>query len=1027
MSGISSSVGLISGINSADLVDQLMSLERLKVDRLESRVTTFESTQNGIELLESNLSVFEGMFTSLSTKTTHEQIKTTVSDTAQMTVTTSGLDAIGNYSLQTLQLSDNDQYRSKGYSDRDSSTLGTGSITIASDGFLNEPTLIEELNGGAGIRRGSFEITDRSGAKAEIDISDAYTVDEILTAINSAEEIDVEAFAEGDKLVLRDRTGSTTSNLIVKDLKGGGAAADLGIVGSVSADKISGSSIFELTADFKLSALNDGNGLRLDSGTEDLVITLTDDTVINIDLEDVTNIQSFLNAINDHEDNGGKVLASFENERFKLEDLSGGGGSSSFQVENGANSEVLAQLGLDVTESGGVITSRKLTGGMNSVLLRNLNGGSGIGTLGTLDLTDRAGNTATVDLSNAESLDEVLTAINDAETGGGTKLQIRAYVNSDGTGITIEDFSGATDSNLVVADSGGGTIAADLNIAVDAAETSVESGALNLQYANAATKLSDFTQNDALSTGSIRVTDAAGRDFTVSVSSSVTDIGDLIERVALEQGDITGSAEVLLSNLNGGEGAGTLGSIDVTDRSGKTATLDLSGATTLDDVITAINNAQDAGLNDLSLEARINSAGTGIIIEDNSGATASNLVIADVGGSTLAAELNITVDAAQKSINSGDLNHQSVRVQLNEFGDGFTLVDYSGGAGDLEVEEIDSDTAEDLGILGSGTTGGDGRSQIQARLSTVIEVEADDTLDDILAKLGSDTRNATANIFNSGSNFNPFHLNISSENGAENRLVINTSGIDFKFDQTSVAKDARLRLGEEASTGFVLSSNDNTFDDVAGFLDVTVTKVATTVSEVTVTRNTNSIKSQLQTFVSAFNSLVDTTNQLTKFDIEENSKGILQGSGLVLRIRQRMDSLISKTFGSNTAVKDLSQLGITFTEGGKVAFDAAKFDSIIASNPDDVRDFFLNETRGFAKSGTSVVESVTGDQGAATLEKEALQNSIDDLNTRIEQLDEILAVRKQRLLIQFVNMENILGDLQSQQQTLTQIATLSKS
>ncbi|MCA9041751.1 MAG: flagellar filament capping protein FliD [Planctomycetaceae bacterium] len=1027
MSGISSTVGLISGINTADLVDQLISLERQKVVRLESRVNTFESTQTGIELLESNLSIFEGIFSTLSTASTHEQIKSSLSDSSQLSVTTSGLDAIGSYSLQTLQLSDNDQYRTKGYADRDTSTLGTGTITIASGGFLNEPTLIDALNSGAGISRGTIEITDRSGATAEIDLSSVYTVQEVLDAINSADEIDVEAFAEGDKLVLRDRTGSTTSDLIVSDLNGGSTASDLGIAGSVSDDKLSGSTIYQLTTDFNLSDLNDGNGLRLDSATEDLVITLSDDTVIELDLEDITNIQSFLNAINNHEDNGGKLLASFENERFKLEDLSGGGGSSTFQVENGANSTVLEQLGLDVTESGGVITSRKLAGGLNSVLLRNLNGGTGIGTLGSLDLTDRAGNSATVDLSGAESLDEILTAINDAETGGGTKLQLRAFVNSDGTGITIEDFSGATASNLIIADSGGGTIAADLNIAVDAAQTSVDSGSLNLQYANVSTALSEFTTSGTLSTGSIRITDAAGRDFTVSVSSAVTDIGDFIERVALQQGDITGTEDVLLSNLNGRDGVGTLGSIDVTDRTGKTATLDLSGPTTLDDVITAINNAQDGGLNDLALEARINDDGTGIIIEDTSGSTANNLVIADVGGSTLAASLNITVDAAQSSIDSGDLDHQSVRVELNEFGDGFELVDYSGGSGDLEIEDIDSDTAEDLGILGTGETEGDGNSHIHARLATVIEVESDDTLDDILEKLGADTRNATAAIFDSGSAFNPYHLTINSENGFDNRLVISTTGIDFSFNQTSVAKDARLRLGDDAETGFVLSSSTNKFDDVAGYLDVTVTKVAESTTEVNVTRNTNSVKSQLQTFVSTFNSLVDTSAQLTKFDIEENSKGILQGSGLVLRIRQRLDSMLTRSFGSNTAVRDLSQLGITFGEGGKIAFDSARFDSIISSKPDDVSDFFLNETNGFAESGSSVIDALIGDDGAATLEKEALQTSIDNLNTRIEQLDEILEVRRARLLTQFINMENILGELQTQQQTLSQITLVKRT
>src|SRR5262249_38493969 len=138
-------------------------------------------------------------------------------------------------------------------------------------------------------------------------------------------------------------------------------------------------------------------------------------------------------------------------------------------------------LGLDATASGNVLTGKALTGGLDSVLLRNLRGGQGITTPGQISLTDRTGATAVVDLSQAESLDDVLTAINQAATAGNVKLKLQASLDANGTGIVVTDTSGQTASNLVISDVGGGSVAGDLKIAVNSATNSVSSGSLGLR------------------------------------------------------------------------------------------------------------------------------------------------------------------------------------------------------------------------------------------------------------------------------------------------------------------------------------------------------------------------------------------------------------------------------------------------------------------------------------------------------------------------------------------------------------------
>jgi flagellar hook-associated protein 2 len=185
-----------------------------------------------------------------------------------------------------------------------------------------------------------------------------------------------------------------------------------------------------------------------------------------------------------------------------LTDNAGGGGT--LTVTNINSAAAVEALGLDNAAVGNTLTGDRLLAGLGSKLVRNLNGGQGITTPGSITVTDRSGLTATLDLSGAESLDEVLTAINGAvDDTTSAALSLTARYNSLGTGIEVVDSSGATASNLIIADVGGGSVAADLGLTVDAAQTSIDSGGLGVRRVGQQTLLSDFTADgEAVDAGS---------------------------------------------------------------------------------------------------------------------------------------------------------------------------------------------------------------------------------------------------------------------------------------------------------------------------------------------------------------------------------------------------------------------------------------------------------------------------------------------------------------------------------------------
>src|SRR5690606_20511144 len=145
------------------------------------------------------------------------------------------------------------------------------------------------LNGGDGVRRGTIRITDRSGSSADIDLSNAFTVTDVLSAINSQTSASVTAHADGDHLVLTDTSGGSAVDFSVTDLNGGHAAADLGVAGATGGSTFPGAAVYPITGDFTLDHINNGNRLTLleadGDEDEDLQITLSDGTTLDMDLD----------------------------------------------------------------------------------------------------------------------------------------------------------------------------------------------------------------------------------------------------------------------------------------------------------------------------------------------------------------------------------------------------------------------------------------------------------------------------------------------------------------------------------------------------------------------------------------------------------------------------------------------------------------------------------------------------------------------------------------------------------------------
>jgi flagellar hook-associated protein 3 FlgL len=214
--------------------------------------------------------------------------------------------------------------------------------------------------------------------------------------------------------------------------------------------------------------------------------------------------------------------------------------------------------------------------------LASLHRGAGVG-LGQIQLTDRAGNSATIDLSAATSINDVLTAISTA-----AGVNVTATLNATADGIVITDDNATPVRNLTVTEVGGGTVAKGLGIAAD--RPGAIMGAPLQPAVTSSTPLSTLYAGAGLNLSTIQITNGTAT-VSIDLSTALT-VGDVLTAINNAGANVTAS-------INSNGTALDVRSTDpatvavVTDVAGGTSAADL-GIQGSRDLLQTLNLLQEA-------------------------------------------------------------------------------------------------------------------------------------------------------------------------------------------------------------------------------------------------------------------------------------------------------------------------------------------------------------------------------------------------------------------------------------------------
>ncbi|HOP06908.1 MAG TPA: flagellar filament capping protein FliD [candidate division Zixibacteria bacterium] len=153
MSGTQTIVGLSSGLDTDEIVDQMIELERGNAVLLESEVEYKTSVITAYNTLEAYFLSLSTQVSSLSRSSTFNDYSVTVTDDDYLTATSTSGTTSGSYDIQVLSLARNHQIASQGFDDVTSNDLGTGTITLQiGDGAVTTITVDSTNNSLADIK-----------------------------------------------------------------------------------------------------------------------------------------------------------------------------------------------------------------------------------------------------------------------------------------------------------------------------------------------------------------------------------------------------------------------------------------------------------------------------------------------------------------------------------------------------------------------------------------------------------------------------------------------------------------------------------------------------------------------------------------------------------------------------------------------------------------------------------------------------------------------------------------------------------
>jgi flagellar hook-associated protein 2 len=273
--------------------------------------------------------------------------------------------------------------------------------------------------------------------------------------------------------------------------------------------------------------------------------------------------------------------------------------------------------------------------------------------------------------------------------------------------------------------------------------------------------------------------------------------------------------------------------------------------------------------------------------------------------------------------------------------------------------------------------------------------------------------------------------------GASNTISVSSTGGDgglsaLDYSTTSAAnytvkqtpQDAMMTVAGIAYTG-ASNTISNAIDGVTLNLLTTNAGTPATLSVAASSANT---ATNVQSFVTAYNTLQTTLSQLGDYNQDTKTAGVLLGDSVLSTAYSAINRLstdpVSGLTGNYTS---LAALGITTQANGQLTLDTTKLNTALSADPNSVANIFASSQTGVANRLNTYLDTLLGSTGSIAARDASLTDAQSQITQETTNLDAQMATVQARYTAQFTAMDTILAQLNSTATYLDKVFNTSSS
>lgn len=230
--------------------------------------------------------------------------------------------------------------------------------------------------------------------------------------------------------------------------------------------------------------------------------------------------------------------------------------------------------------------------------------------------------------------------------------------------------------------------------------------------------------------------------------------------------------------------------------------------------------------------------------------------------------------------------------------------------------------------------------------------------------------------------------------------------------------------------GLSVTSSSNTLTNVIE--GVTLTLNAADLEEgsttLTIEEDNSSVTDAVTAFVEGYNVLMETLATADSYDSDSETSGALFGDSVLRSFRLSLSTTLGYIdSGSTDSYSSLAAMGITTDESGYLVVEDSKLNSALASDYDQVVDFFVNEDTGFGQRLDDFIYGYSSSDGVVQGRLDGLNASVSDITEQRYALEERMIALETRYRSQFSALDEVMSQLNSTSSFLVNALSSSDS